>query len=304
MFGGEAAPRLTGLTRDDRIPPVRARIGNPQTDRPRQTAHMKPRLGLRALPDFLIIGAQKSATTSLLYYMRGHPQIRPGWNKAAHYFDLNYHHGLRWYARRFPYLSPLGPLANLAPPSGERSWITGESSPSYMFLPEVPARVHEVLPDVKIIAILRDPVDRLISQYHHEARKGRAPASFEEFVAPSIDTDWPPEGEIEALRQRCAVPRGFYEDQIRHWRTFFPAERFCVLGFEDLVQDPQGTLNETFAFLGVGPHAVDTSKVLNRGTRKPGSGIDSGLLDRLTALYRERNAGLSELIGKRFAWCP
>jgi hypothetical protein len=173
-----------------------------------------------------------------------------------------------------------------------------------MFLPEVPARVQAVLPEVKIIAILRDPVDRLISQYHHEARKGRAPASFEDFVAPSIDTDWPATGEIEALRQRCAVPRGFYEDQLRHWRGFFPAERFCVLGFEDLVRDPQQTLNETFAFLDLGPHEVDASKVLNRGTRKADGGIDSGLIDRLTALYREKNAGLAELIGKRFAWCP
>jgi len=265
---------------------------------------MKPRHGLRALPDFLIIGAQKSATTSLLYYLRGHPHIRPGWNKAAHYFDLNHDRGLDWYARRFPYLSPLGPLSAFAPPSGERSWITGESSPSYMFLPEVPARVQAVLPEVKIVAILRDPVDRLISQYHHEARKGRAPASFEAFVAPSIDTEWPPEGEIEAVRQRCAVPRGFYEDQLRHWRGIFPAEQFCILGFEDLVRDPQGTLNEAFSFLGVDPHTVDTSKVLNRGTGRSGGGIDSAICARLTALYREKNAGLAELIGKRFAWCP
>jgi len=265
---------------------------------------MKPRLGIRALPDFIIIGAQKSATTSLMSYVNQHPRVRTGWGKATHYFDVHYDRGLGWYARRFPFLSPLVPLVALVPPSGERNWITGEKSPSYMFLPEVPARVQAVLPDVKIVAVLRDPVSRLITQYHHEARKGRAPASFEEFVAPSLETEWPPVCETEELRQRCAVPREFYEDQIRHWQSFFPAEQFCVLGFEELVKNSGPTLNELFAFLGLDPHPVDTSKVLNQGTSKGAAPVGSGLLDRLKELYREKNAGLSELVGRKFAWCP
>lgn len=265
---------------------------------------MKPRYGLHALPDFLIIGAQKSATTSLLYYLGRHPQLRTGWHKALHFFDLNYHRGVAWYARRFPFVSRLGPFGLLAPGFGERSWITGESSPSYMFLPEAAERACQVVPEAQIIAILRDPVDRLVSQYHHEARKGRAPGGFAAFVAPSLTADWPPEGDIETARQRCAVPRGFYADQLRHWLKFFPAERLCVLGFEDLLADPQATLDQAFRFLDLAPHPVDTSKVLNKGTGRAEDRVDAGLRAELTALYRERNAGLAGLAGRSFAWCP
>lgn len=261
---------------------------------------MKPRHGTRALPDFLVIGAQKSATTSLLAYIGGHVGVRLGRKKTAHFFDLNFHRGTRWYARHFPPLSRFW----LLPPAADRAWLTGESCPSYMFLPEVPGRVRDLLPEVRLIAILRDPVDRLVSQYHHEFRKGRAPATFEEFIRPSLASGWPPGGEIEAIRQRCAVPRGFYADQVRHWLGFFPRRQLCVLAFEDLVRDPGGTLNEAFRFLGLPAQQVDTSAVLNRGTGRSPDPVDPALRSKLTALYRHRNAGLSDLVGRRFEWCP
>jgi hypothetical protein len=264
---------------------------------------MKPRLGARALPDFLIIGAQKSATTSLLAYIGAHVDVRLGVKKTAHFFDLRFDRGVRWYARHFPHIRALPFRLLPFGASADREWLTGESCPSYMFLAEVPGRVREVLPDVKIIAILRDPVDRLISQYLHEHRKNRAPDSFEKFIAPSRHSEWPPVGEVEYVRQHCAVPRGFYEDQLRHWLKFFPANRLCTLSFEELVQEPTRALNRVFSFLGLASQPVDTSVVFNRNMGKGFSGIDSTLRTELAELYRRKNAGLEDLVGRPLAWC-
>ena len=263
---------------------------------------MKPHHGARALPDFLIIGAQKSATTSLLSYIGQHSQVRLGAKKAVHFFDMNFHRGAGWYARRFPLIRPWPLSLFFSGSLGERDWLTGESCPSYMFLPDVPGRVHDLLPEAKLIVILRNPVDRLVSQYQHERRKHRADESFEEFIAPSLKAAWPPAGGIEYLRQRCAVPRGFYADQLRHWQLIFPIERFLVLSFEELVKSPTDTLNRTFEFLGLEAQPVDTSTVLNKGTGSRFPAIDPSLRIQLEILYREKNHRLEEITGRKSFW--
>ena len=254
------------------------------------------------MPDFLIIGAQKSATTSLLSYIGRHSRVRLGRKKTAHFFDLNFQKGAGWYAGHFPRIRPW-PISLF--PSGsrsERNWLTGESCPSYMFLPEVPERVRQLLPDVKLIVILRNPVDRLISQYQHEHRKKRAGEDFEDYIAPSLAFDWPPKGDVESLRQRCAVPRGFYADQLRHWQTFFPAQQFLVLFFEELVRNSAETLKRVFEFLGLEPEAVDTSKVHNSGGGAGLPQLRPDLRTQLNSLYREKNKGLAEITGQKSFW--
>jgi hypothetical protein len=263
---------------------------------------MKPHRGARALPDFLIIGAQKSATTSLLSYVGRHSKVRLGTKKTPHFFDLNFHRGANWYARHFPRIRPW-PLSLLSSGSlSERDWLTGESCPSYMFLPDVPGRVRELLPDIKIIVILRNPVDRLISQYQHERRKNRAEERFEDFIAPSLEAAWPPKGDIEYQRQRCAVPRGFYVDQLRHWQIFFPPQRFLILSFEELVKNNTVTLNRVFEFLGLEAQTVDTSKVLNKGTGSGSLVIDPGVRTQLENLYRQKNEELEGITGQKSFW--
>ena len=264
---------------------------------------MKPCHGHRALPDFLIIGAQKSATTALLSYLGQHPGIRLPRKKATHYFDLNYSRGTGWYARHFPQTAGL--FARLSPFAFpfDRPWLTGESCPSYMFLAEVPHRVKATLPDVKIIVSLRDPVDRLISQFYHEHRKGRAVEGFESYIADSLQTNWPVSGgDIEKIRQRHAVPRGFYADQLEHWLDFFPKERFHLLRFDRLVNDPRTTLNQIFQFLDLPEYDVDTSQILNKGSKMNSGTANQELLSNLHELYRRKNADLSKTFGTEFSW--
>ena len=138
-----------------------------------------------------------------------------------------------------------------------------------MFLPDVPERVKNLLPQVKLIAILRNPLTRLISQYYHEKRKDRAAISFQDYVQSSIAMSWPPAGDLDFIRQQASVPRGFYADQLQHWRRFFPAEQLHVTSFEDLLSSPQQTMESVFNFLGIPPCTVDTSRALNSGRGQP-----------------------------------
>src|SRR5690606_33886153 len=120
----------------------------------------------RALPDFIIVGAQKAGTTSLFHYLSEHPQIISPYKKEVHYFDggLNpeidtFKKGEKWYRSNFP----------RKPKS--KSIKTFEASPLYLFNPLAPQRIKDLLPNVKLIILLRDPVERAISQYHHENKK-------------------------------------------------------------------------------------------------------------------------------------
>ena len=132
----------------------------------------------RKLPDFIIIGAQKSGTTSLYDFLIKHPAIAPAAKKELHYFSVQYARGELWYRSNFP--------TNLSRSAFYKKTtqrlLSGEASPLYLFYPMVPDRMKEILPDVKLIVILRNPVDRAYSHYHHSLRKNMEPMSFERAV--------------------------------------------------------------------------------------------------------------------------
>lgn len=106
-------------------------------------------------PDFIIIGVQKGGTTSLYSYLTQHPQIAPATQKEIHYFDFNFDKSTDWYCSHFSTSS-----------EGEYL-LAGEASPYYIFHPQVPQRIYDLFPQVKIIALLRNPVERAISHYYY-----------------------------------------------------------------------------------------------------------------------------------------
>mgnify|MGYP006439820863 CR=1 FL=1 len=129
----------------------------------------------RVLPNFIIVGAQKAGTTSLFRYLTSHPQIKaPFKTKEIHFFDGglesedNYKKGLKWYKSHFPLKSKM------------YNKLTYEASPLYLFHPCAPKRIKKDIPDVKIIILLRNPVERSISHYFHELRKGRERLTVDE----------------------------------------------------------------------------------------------------------------------------
>src|SRR5437660_11101224 len=121
----------------------------------------------RLLPDFLIIGTQKGGTTSLYNYLIEHPGIGPAYTKEIHFFNLNFSRGPAWYRAQFP--SRL--TRYYAEYIQKTPYITGEASPYYLFHPQAPMRAARYVPKVKLLAILRNPVDRAYSQYQHQLRQ-------------------------------------------------------------------------------------------------------------------------------------
>ena len=127
-----------------------------------------PALRIRLMPEFIVIGAQRCGTTSLYAYLSSHPQVVPAIKKEVHFFDYNFGKGLDWYRSHFPRWTPMG--------------VTGEATPYYMFHPNAAKRVYQVIPQTKLIMLLRNPIDRAYSHYHHEVRLGVESATFQEAI--------------------------------------------------------------------------------------------------------------------------
>lgn len=251
---------------------------------------------LRADPSFLIIGAQKAGTTSLYSYLIQHPQVRSALRKEVHFFDHNYERGMGWYRSFFPLTGD------------DRSWITGEASPYYLFHPHVPERVHQCLPDTKILAVLRDPVERAYSHFQHSRSMGlESLDSFEEAVAlesrrisagvAALDAGARRAPEVEAFSY---LRRGFYAPQIARWIGRFGSDAVKVVWSDDLFTRPSEVVIESLEFLGLEPnvHGIDLRP---RNARRY-EAIAPELRARLATVYEADAQELGSLVGARVPW--
>ena len=126
---------------------------------------------MRCLPDYCIIGAQKSGTTSLYSYLALHPQVKPSYVKEIHYYNKHFSKGIEWYRAHFP-IDWYGRSA--------KGFITGEASTMYMYDADCPTRMYADVPDIRLLLVLRDPGDRAVSHFHHRVRTGRESRSIDE----------------------------------------------------------------------------------------------------------------------------
>jgi hypothetical protein len=247
----------------------------------------------RALPDAMIIGAMKSGTSSLHYYLTQHPQVIAPLRKEVHYFDLNFGRGEAWYRANFGRAGQGG--------------LNLDSSPYYLFHPQVPQRAHALVPDARLIVLLRDPVRRAYSHYWHERDKGREPLSFEDAIAAepdriSRDHERLVRGEIErseAHQYFSYLARGRYAEQLERWLRVYPREQLLVLRFEDLAQEPLPVLYGALRFTGLPP--MDAAKLEPRNTRKYPP-LDAATAERLRDDFAPHNAALEVLLGERMRW--
>jgi hypothetical protein len=259
---------------------------------------------LRDLPDFVIIGAQKAGSTSLHHYLAQHPQIITGMSrKEQQFFDRNYHRGTLWYRTNFP----IRGLNERRSRRNGKQRLIGESTPNYIFHPLVPQRMASLLPDAKLIAILRNPVDRAISHYYHNVRKGFEHLDMEEaFLKEEVRLAGERERMLNDESYR-GVPylrfsylsRGRYAEQLECWLQCYPPERLLVLRSEDLFSVPQETIERVFTFLGCAPYRINVERKYNQF---PHPGVEGRIGRWLLEYFEPHNARLSTVLGFDPAW--
>jgi hypothetical protein len=218
------------------------------------------------LPDFIVAGTQKGGTTSLHYYLDQHPDIFMP-REECHYYDKSLHMGLQWYEGLFV--------------KGQGK-IVGEETPAYMFYPDVPRRIYQDNPGVKLIFMLRNPVTRAYSEYWMTRLAGDEPYSFAKAI------------QVPERRYLEYLSRGRYAEQIKTFQEYFPQEQMFFIISEEFAVKTQECLARLLAFLGVNDNYV----FRNLRRRHVGGYPRSELLLKLTAIPNYFKKNTQNLKGK------
>ena len=261
----------------------------------------------RMLPSFLICGGQRCGTTSLYRALAEHPAVvKAVWHKGVHYFDVGYRRGPRWYRGHFP----------LRRTAERRSRTLGgvpvqtfESSPYYMYHPLAAGRIATDLPGVKLLVLLRDPVERAYSHHAHEVARG-----FE------TEGDFTRALELEPSRLRgeterlAADPhaysfahqhhayraRGEYVRYLRRLEMAVGRDRIHVVDSEEFFARPEPVFDAVVDFLGL--PRLGYPQFAQHNARPRATPMDPGLRRELAAHYRPFDDRLAAWLGREPAW--
>ena len=254
---------------------------------------------IRSLPAFIIIGTVRSGTTSLYYNICQHECVLTAAYDELGFFDSNYHLGLNWYRSLFPTL-----FSKWAVKQKTQFAITGEDTPFYIWNPLVAKRILKILPNIKLIVLFRNPVDRAYSNYHLAVREGSENLSFEDAIQVELKNLDKINDNIKQDVNKYAIARsyiakGFYADQLKIWLELFRFEQLIIISTEDLESNPQKTLDNIYDFLKIPKnHVLIPEKQKIASYPKIKDETRKFLID----LYKKSNAELFTMIGQTFDW--
>ena len=252
----------------------------------------------RVLPDFIIIGTVRSGTTSLYYNMCKHPSILSASTDEIGFFDSNYQLGIEWYKSMFPKKTEMNKIKEKTKFS-----ITGEDTPFYFWKADVIDRIHKVIPDCKLIAILRNPIDRTYSNYQIGVKYGSENLSFEEAIREEKkfleNNTSQVDPELKYSRPRSYLAKSHYSEQIKMWHKKFPRNQLLIISTEEYTTQHQKTFDDIFRFLELPTHKIGNPE--KKKVEKYVS-MNSNTRQRLLDYFRPYNSDLYKLIGKEFDW--
>lgn len=251
----------------------------------------------RTWPDYIIIGTMKGGTSSLYQYLTLHPEVLPANSKETHYFDINYHEGKNWYRTNFvkkKYKLP--------------GQLTGEASPYYIFHPLAAERVARLLPEIKLIALFRNPTERAYSHYQHSCRTKVETQSFEQAL--KLEPERlagekekmlrDPKYHSQHYQMFSYLARGRYAEQLKVWFRYFRREQFLILKSEDMFAMPQEMMNKVFDFFSLPPHIGSEFKKYNYHGEY--SDMPETARKQLNEYFEPYNKELYELLDMDFNW--
>jgi len=188
------------------------------------------------LPNFLVVGAMKCGTSSMARHLGSHPSVFMAAEKEVNFFDVNFDRGVDWYRRHF---------------DGVQDEIAvGESTP-YLYHPDTARRMASVLPDARLILLLRNPVDRAYSHYWHMRARGRETLEFADAL--DAEPERLTEGETSRLFFSYA-DRGHYIRDIRRLLEHYPRSALKVTLLEEMNDEAEATFRDVCRFLEVRDH--------------------------------------------------
>jgi Sulfotransferase domain len=260
--------------------------------------------GVRMRPGFVVVGAQRCGTTSLFRALAAHPLVLPPvFHKGVHFFDVNYHRGPDWYYGHFPVERAARRRTSRRglPP------VTFEASGYYMYHPFAPARMARELPDVRLVMMLRDPVERAYSAHRHELARGFETEPFERALELESTRL---EGEVERMaadpryeshghRHHSYVRRGEYAGQLARLRALYGADRVLVVESEAFFARPEDEYARVLAFLGL---PAFTPAHFDRWNARPRAPMHEDIRRRLSDHFAPHDEALADLLGRRPGW--
>jgi hypothetical protein len=279
---------------------------------------------LHAKPSFLVIGAARSGTGTLFWMLRRHPNVIGAVGYEVHFFDgPRWRLGQGWYRSLFPTKQRL----RAAEGSGTHPAVTGEKSPFYLASTIAPGRVHAIVPDARLVCLLREPAARAVSHWGLRSWKGVETRTFAKAVEDELGAGWmsDPAAVGERLRDdgdpesseggpavnggrkgsssrapERYVARGVYVDQLQRWHALFPREQLLVIESEAFFADPPGVFDGVCDHLRI-PHVPPKAPKHRHGNQRPRD-AEPEVVEALRELYRAPNRRLSDYLGREFSW--
>lgn len=294
------------MTVKDRIKSVAPRAAREQV-RELMVRYGERTSSQRPLPDFLVIGTKRGGTTSLWRYLIQHPlvpRLFPAWNtKTSHYFEENWSRGEAWYRSHFPTRRQ---RAALERKHGGPSKV-GEAAPLYMFHPLVAGRVAGLMPQARMIVLLRDPVERAYSHWKERRGEGVEPLGFADALAAEESRTAgererllaDPGYHSEAYDWYTYRARGRYLEHLEPWLDRFDRSQLLFVASETLYRQPAETYAQILRFIGLPSYELPAYDVFND---RPSKGMDEDVRAELTAYYKPFNAALADRLGMTFDW--
>lgn len=264
-------------------------------------------------PSFMIIGAQKAATTSLYNYLNQLPGLKGSTSKEIYYFEreINYQKDLDWYHCHFKGIS------------GSVQYF--EATPNYLYYPWVAERLYKYNPELKLIVVLREPVSRAYSAwnmykgffeskefyrlrrglepgdvnyiYHHFYKNREVFPSFGECIRIELDILNSPDPHPEPALLR----RGRYAEQLQRYYKWFKPEQIITIGYGDLTSNPHQVVNDLYTKL-TGNREIVQFKAEKRNSRAYSTAVSPVIREELNNFFAESNNRLWDLLGRKINW--
>ena len=255
----------------------------------------------RVLPDFLIIGAKRCGTTSLFSHLPEHPSIAESHHDNIGFFNDNFHLGVNWYKSFFP---TIGYKKKIEKEYGK--FLAFDVTTRYMENKSTADNIKKVKPGIKIIVMLRNPIDRAYSQFNVSVKEKTEEINFDEAITEEMERL-----KVEILddnrqtllkfpkNERHYIKKSLYSMQLRPWFDIFPKKNILVLSTEEFRENEEEIYTQIFNFLNIPEVKIRNKKHMEKGKYSP---MNDEVRKKLGLYFQKHNEDLFNLIGKRFEW--